>query len=73
MCFVCSNVQRVHVCISNVSGLKQDGPEQEMIDGAGEEEEIAACDQWLLPAAALEGVRLPVSAICEHRDPDMKT
>ena len=29
-----------------------------MIDGAGEEEEIAACDQWVLPSAELEGVRL---------------
>ncbi|CAN0249516.1 unnamed protein product, partial [Ectocarpus fasciculatus] len=27
-----------------------------MIDGAGEEEEIAACDQWVLPSASLEGV-----------------
>lgn len=35
----------------------QEGPEQEMIDGAGEEEEIAACDQWVLPSAGLEGVR----------------
>lgn len=26
-----------------------------MIDGAGEEE-IAACDQWILPSARLEGV-----------------
>eukprot|EP00903_Cladosiphon_okamuranus_P006236 g6121.t1 len=36
--------------------LSHEGPEQEMIDGAGEEEEIAACDQWILPAASLEGV-----------------
>ena len=35
----------------------QDGPEQEMIDGAGEEEEINACEQWVLPSAVLEGVR----------------
>lgn len=28
-----------------------------MIDGAGEEEEINACDQWVLPSAGLEGVR----------------
>lgn len=27
-----------------------------MIDGAGEEEEIAACDQWLLPSSSLDGV-----------------
>ncbi|CAM9221016.1 unnamed protein product, partial [Choristocarpus tenellus] len=27
-----------------------------MIDGAGEEEEIAACDQWILPSARLQGV-----------------
>ncbi|CAN0350920.1 unnamed protein product [Ectocarpus sp. 6 AP-2014] len=36
--------------------LSHEEPEQEMIDGAGEEEEIAACDQWVLPAASLEGV-----------------
>lgn len=36
--------------------LSHEGPEQEMIDGAGEEEEIAACDQWILPASSLEGV-----------------
>ncbi|CAM9370228.1 unnamed protein product [Laminaria digitata] len=36
--------------------LSQEGPEQEMIDGAGEEEEINACDQWVLPSASLEGV-----------------
>lgn len=35
---------------------EQEGPEQEMIDGAGGEEEIAACDQWILPSAHLEGV-----------------
>ncbi|CAN0118354.1 unnamed protein product [Ectocarpus sp. 12 AP-2014] len=36
--------------------LSHEEPEQEMIDGAGEEEEIAACDQWVLPSASLEGV-----------------
>ncbi|CAM9730239.1 unnamed protein product [Pylaiella littoralis] len=36
--------------------LSHEGAEQEMIEGAGEEEEIAACDQWILPAASLEGV-----------------
>eukprot|EP00752_Nemacystus_decipiens_P012914 g11429.t1 len=36
--------------------LSDEGPEQEMIDGAGEDEEIAACDQLILPAASLEGV-----------------
>lgn len=47
--------------------LSHDGPEQEMIDGAGEDEEIAACDQWILPAASLEGVSCRVVS-CQASD-----
>ncbi|CAM9752919.1 unnamed protein product [Ascophyllum nodosum] len=40
----------------HVYRLSEDGPEQEMIDGAGEDEEVSACDQWVLPSVSLEGV-----------------
>ncbi|CAM9107631.1 unnamed protein product [Discosporangium mesarthrocarpum] len=40
---------------AHIYRLCEDGPEVEMIDGTGEEE-VPACDQWLLPSAKLQGL-----------------
>lgn len=49
--------------------LSLEGPEQEMIDGAGEDEQIAACDQWILPASSLEGVSAARALRPSHASP----